>query len=58
MLDPSFIDAYAERAVTNALLGNLAEARQNVDRAVELGADRVALEGILQEIQSEQQSRP
>jgi len=38
------VNPYANRALAYALLGMEAEAHENIDRAVELGADRARLE--------------
>ena len=44
LLEPGLAEAYANRALVNALLGNLPAVAQDLDRAVALGADRAVLE--------------
>ena len=49
-LGPKLALAYANRAVASNFLGNEAAARQDIDRAVELGFDRDLLEAAIAEI--------
>ena len=48
-LDPQDPDTYAQRAIAHAFLGMEAEAREDVERAVTLGAVRASLERGLEE---------
>jgi hypothetical protein len=45
--------AYANRALTSTLLGHDAAARQDIDRAVELGVERDLLEQTIQQIKDQ-----
>ena len=49
-LDPQLAEAYFYRARTKTLQGQDIEAKQDVDRAVELGLDRAALEADIERI--------
>ena len=51
-LDPQLAEAYFYRARTKALQGQDIEAKQDVDRAVELGLDWAALEADIERIKS------
>ena len=46
-LSPDFTHAFIRRALAHAALGNEAEAQQDTDRAVELGANREQMEARL-----------
>ncbi len=52
-LDPELALAYYNRALASTLLGNDAAARQDIDRAVELGMDRATLEPAIDEIKQQ-----
>ena len=49
-VDSSYADAYAQRALAFIALEKDQEARLDVERAVDLGADRAELETAIQEI--------
>ena len=51
-LDPQLAEAYFYRARTKTLQGQDSEAKQDVDRAVELGLDRAELEADIEMIKS------
>ena len=52
-IDPLYADAYADRALTYTLLAKDKVAKLDSDRAVELGVDRVELEGAIQELKKQ-----
>ena len=52
ILDPQDTVAYPNRARGNTLLGRDPQAQQDIVRAVELGFDRVRLEGTIQRLKS------
>jgi tetratricopeptide (TPR) repeat protein len=49
-LDPELQFAYGIRALAHTMLGNDTRAKEDVDRAVELGFDRDRLDGLIDEI--------
>ena len=49
-INPSNARAYAERAVAFANLGQDSLASKDADRAVELGADRIAIDRVIEQI--------
>ena len=52
-LDPEYTKAYENRAMVYTLLGRDDEAREDVERAVELGGDRGALEREMERLRQE-----
>ncbi len=52
-LDPRYALAHANRAKNYTLLGMDPEAAQDVERAVELGRDRDALESAIEELKKD-----
>ena len=58
LIDPLYADAYADRALAYTLLAKDKVAKVDSDRAVELGVDRVELEGAIQELKKERQLKP
>ena len=51
--DPLYADAYTGRAMAYTFLAKDALAKLDIDRAVELGVDRVELEGVIQELEKQ-----
>ncbi len=49
-VNPQDAEAYKNRALSYSFLGKDAEARQDVDRAVELGVNRTDLERKIEEL--------
>ena len=52
-LNPQYASAYVSRALAFILLGKDTEAEQDVDRAVELGADHGLLEEEIEELKKQ-----
>ena len=52
-VDPSYVDAYADRALAYTLLKKDKAAELDIDRAVELGVDRIELAAAIQELKSQ-----
>ena len=56
-LNPQFAEAYHDRALSYTVLGKDEDARQDVERAVELGIDRSKLEALIEALIKEAKSR-
>lgn len=52
-IDPIYFTAYADRALAYTHMGQDEAAKRDIDRAVELGVDRVELEGAIQELKNQ-----
>ena len=53
-LDAEFTDAYAKRGIARAMLGENEDARQDIDKAVALGADRDAVQSEIDRLKAGQ----
>ena len=51
--DPNHMEAYLNRSMMNALAGRSEEARNDVEKAVAMGADRPSLESRITELQDQ-----
>ena len=51
--DPEHMEAYMNRSMMHALAGRIEEARNDVEKAVALGADRPSLERHIEEMQEQ-----
>ena len=54
-LDAEFTDAYVKRGLSYSLVGDDEDARQDIDKAVALGADREAIQNELDQLKASQQ---
>ena len=53
-IDPEYALAYTNRALAYTLAGQDEKAQQDVNRAVELGSDRGALDSAIEELREQQ----
>ena len=54
-LDAEFTDAYVKRGIAHALVGDDEDAKQDIDKAVALGADREAIQDEIDRLKASQQ---